>query len=52
MPRGSGNTSAYGYSKEFDTERYVRDSLMMPVIGGTSANQSNNIVNGSGLAKT
>lgn len=42
---------AYGYSKEFDAERYVRDSLLMPIIGGTSAIQRNNIVNWSGLAK-
>ena len=42
---------AYGYSKEFDTERYVRDSLLMPIIGGSSAIQRNNIVNWSGLAK-
>lgn len=42
---------AYGYVKEFDTERYVRDALLMPIIGGSSAIQRNNIVNWSGLAR-
>ncbi|GAA2815176.1 alkylation response protein AidB-like acyl-CoA dehydrogenase [Aminobacter aminovorans] len=42
---------AYGYVKEFDMERYVRDALLMPIIGGSSAIQRNNIVNWSGLAK-
>lgn len=34
---------AYGYVKEFDAERYVRDALLMPIIGGSSAVQKNNI---------
>lgn len=42
---------AYGYVKEFDIERYVRDVLLMPIIGGSSAIQKNNIVNWSGLPK-
>jgi alkylation response protein AidB-like acyl-CoA dehydrogenase len=36
---------AYGYAGEFDMERYVRDALAMPIIGGSSAIQRNNIVN-------
>ena len=36
---------AYGYVKEFDMERYVRDALAMPIIGGSSAIQLNNIAN-------
>jgi alkylation response protein AidB-like acyl-CoA dehydrogenase len=36
---------AYGYVKEFDMERYVRDALLMPIIGGSSAVQLNNIAN-------
>jgi alkylation response protein AidB-like acyl-CoA dehydrogenase len=42
---------AYGYVKEFDVERYVRDALLMPIIGGSSAIQRNNIVNWSGLPR-
>ena len=34
---------AYGYVKQFDVERYVRDALLMPIIGGSSAIQRNNI---------
>lgn len=34
---------AYGYVKDFDTERYVRDALLLPIIGGSSAIQRNNI---------
>jgi alkylation response protein AidB-like acyl-CoA dehydrogenase len=36
---------AYGYVKGFDMERYVRDALLMPIIGGSSAIQRNNIAN-------
>nr|WP_087575598.1 acyl-CoA dehydrogenase family protein [Sphingomonas sp. CDS-1] len=36
-------TGAYGYTKDFDVERYVRDALLMPIIGGSSAIQQNNI---------
>lgn len=34
---------AYGYVKEFEPERYVRDALGLPIIGGSSAVQRNNI---------
>lgn len=40
---------AYGYVRELDVERYVRDSLLMPIIGGSSAIQKNNISNRLGL---
>ncbi|MBV5325197.1 MAG: acyl-CoA/acyl-ACP dehydrogenase, partial [Rhodospirillaceae bacterium] len=33
---------AYGYVKDFDAERYVRDALLLPIIGGSSAVQRNN----------
>ncbi|MBN9267485.1 MAG: acyl-CoA dehydrogenase family protein, partial [Hyphomicrobium sp.] len=36
---------AYGYVKDFDVERYVRDALLTPIIGGSSAIQRNNIAN-------
>lgn len=39
---------AYGYVKEFDAERYVRDALLLPIIGGSSAVQRNNIYKWSG----
>lgn len=42
---------AYGYAKDFDVERYVRDSLLMPIIGGSAAIQRNNIINWMGLPK-
>jgi len=42
---------AYGYVKGFDVERYVRDVLALPIIGGSSAVQRNNIVNWLGLAR-
>jgi len=38
---------AYGYVADFDIERYVRDSILMPIIGGSSAIQRNNIHNWS-----
>lgn len=34
---------AYGYVKDFAMERYVRDALIMPILGGSSAIQRNNI---------
>lgn len=43
---------AYGYVKEIDIERYVRDSLLMPIIGGSAAIHRNNIVNWMGLPKS
>ena len=42
---------AYGYVRDFDVERYVRDALLMPIIGGSTALQLNNIMNWSGLAR-
>ena len=42
---------AYGYVRELDVERYVRDSLLMPIIGGSSAIQKNNISNRLGLPR-
>jgi len=42
---------AYGYVEDFDVERYVRDVLLMPIIGGSSAIQRNNIVNWRGLTR-
>lgn len=42
---------AYGYAKGFDMERYVRDMLLMPIIGGSTAIQKNNIANRMGLPK-
>jgi alkylation response protein AidB-like acyl-CoA dehydrogenase len=34
---------AYGCSTEYDMERYARDILLMPIIGGSSNIQRNNI---------
>ena len=34
---------AYGYVEGADAERYVRDALLLPIIGGSSAIQRNNI---------
>lgn len=42
---------AYGYIKDFDMERYVRESLVMPIFGGSSAIQKNNIANRLRLAR-
>lgn len=42
---------AYGYIKEFDMERHVRDILVMPILGGSSAIQKNNICNMMRLKK-
>lgn len=36
---------AYGYVRDFDMQRYVRDILVMPILGGSSAIQRNNIAN-------
>jgi alkylation response protein AidB-like acyl-CoA dehydrogenase len=36
---------AYGYAHGFAMERYVRDILVMPIFGGSSAIQKNNIAN-------
>ena len=34
---------AYGYVKEYCVERYVRDALLVPIMGGSTAIQQNNI---------
>lgn len=36
---------AYGYVKGFEMERFVRDILLMPIIGGSSNVQKNNVAN-------
>jgi alkylation response protein AidB-like acyl-CoA dehydrogenase len=36
---------AYGYAQGFNMERYVRDILIMPIAGGSTAIQRNNIAN-------
>jgi alkylation response protein AidB-like acyl-CoA dehydrogenase len=40
---------AYGCAEEYDMERYVRDLLVIPIIGGSSGMQKNNIANRLGL---
>ena len=40
---------AYGLIEGFDIERYVRDALVLPIVGGSSAIQRNNIVKQLGL---
>jgi alkylation response protein AidB-like acyl-CoA dehydrogenase len=40
---------AYGCAQEYDMERYVRDLLVMPIVGGSSNMQKNNIANRLGL---
>jgi alkylation response protein AidB-like acyl-CoA dehydrogenase len=42
---------AYGYVRDFAMERYVRDMLAMPILGGSSAIQKNNIANRLNLPK-
>lgn len=41
---------AYGCAGEYDMERYVRDVVCMPIVGGSSNMQKNNIANRLGLA--
>jgi len=36
---------AYGCAREYDMERYVRDIVCMPIVGGSSKMQKNNIAN-------
>lgn len=36
---------AYGCARDYDMERYVRDLLCMPIVGGSSHMQLNNIAN-------
>ncbi len=40
---------AYGLSEGYDMERHVRDLLGMPIVGGSSHMQKNNIANALGL---
>lgn len=40
---------AYGYANEYDMERYVRDIIVLPIAGGSSNMQKNNIANRLGL---
>ena len=40
---------AYGCANEYDMERYVRDILCIPIVGGSSNMQKNNIANRLGL---
>jgi alkylation response protein AidB-like acyl-CoA dehydrogenase len=42
---------AYGYAKGLPMERYVRDALIMPIAGGSSAIQRNNITALMGLPR-
>lgn len=42
---------AYGYAEGFNMERYARDILVMPIFGGSSAIQKNNIANLLGLPR-
>lgn len=42
---------AYGYAIEYDVQRYLRDVLLYPIAGGSSAIQRNNIMNRMGLPK-
>jgi alkylation response protein AidB-like acyl-CoA dehydrogenase len=42
---------AYGYAKGMPMERYVRDVLIMPIAGGSSAIQRNNIPTLMGLPR-
>jgi alkylation response protein AidB-like acyl-CoA dehydrogenase len=42
---------AYGYAEGYNMERYVRDALVLPIFGGSSAIQKNNIANLLGLPK-
>jgi len=46
-----GVLGAYGYVKGFDMERYVRECLLMPIIGGSSMIQKNNIANALNLPR-
>ncbi len=38
-------TGAYGLSDSMDMERYVRDAVSLPIVGGSSNMQKNNIAN-------
>ena len=40
---------AYGCARQYDMERYVRDIVCMPIVGGSSNMQKNNIASRLGL---
>ena len=42
---------AYGCAAEYDMERYVRDVVCIPIVGGSSNMQRNNIANRLRLAE-
>jgi len=42
---------AYGLASEYDMERYVRDLMCMPIVGGSSNMQRNNITGQLHLAR-
>jgi len=42
---------AYGYAEGFNMERFVRDAMVLPIWGGSSAIQKTNIANLMKLAK-
>ncbi len=42
---------AYGLSDLMDMERYVRDAISLPIVGGSSNMQKNNIANRLKLAE-
>jgi Acyl-CoA dehydrogenases len=42
---GQSIMGAYGYAHGFNMERYVRDALVLPIFGGSSAIQRGNIAN-------
>lgn len=42
---------AYGYALEYDVQRYLRDILLYPIAGGSSAIQRNNIANAMQLPR-
>lgn len=44
-------TGAYGLSDEMDMERYVRDAISLPIVGGSSNMQRNNLANRLGLPR-
>ena len=44
-------TGAYGCAEEYDMERHVRDMTCLPIVGGSSNMQRNNIANRLRLAR-
>lgn len=40
---------AYGCARDYDMERYVRDIVCLPIVGGSSNMQKNNLANRLGL---